>query len=74
MGSTPGIAPCSLMSFATSDLEVQEEVVAVAAAVGTMKNEHNKRKVVVEVVAAVSKLNLCGRIIKRSQTCLTNSY
>lgn len=47
------------MSFATSDLEVQEEVVA--AAVGTMKNEHHKRKV---VVAAVSKLNLCGRIIK----------
>lgn len=50
------------MSFATSDLEVQEEVAVVA--VGTMKNEHYKRKVVAVVVAAVSKLNLCGRIIK----------
>lgn len=49
---------CSLMSFVTSDLEVQEVEVEVVAE--TMRNEHHWRKVVV----AVSKHNLCGRIIQ----------
>lgn len=53
------------MSCATSDLEVQEEgeevVVVVAVVVETRKNEDHWRKV---AEVAVSKLNLCGRIIQ----------
>ncbi len=65
-GSRHGTMPCSLMSCATSDLEApeEEEEEEEEEVVETRRNEHHWRKVV--EVAAVSKLNLCGRIIQEN--------